>query len=311
MESFLRVIKLGYNNFWRHRWLTIGATLLMTLTLTMISISLLITLIIRDTTEAVREKISLTIYFRNDAISDERILMLRERIKQLPDVISVDFIDKKRALEIFKRLPINEDIKQPLGEEYNPLPRSLEIKTADVEQLEIMKTRIESADSEKIICSTCVSIDRNKEVVDRLVRGTRTIQWIGWLFGLFFGLIAIFNVYNIIRLTIQARADEIEIMRFVGASNTFTRGPFIVEGIMYGLIATTLTTLFIPILIKIVSVIGSARGFGVSDAIGVLGTDLSSYVLTNLPTLIVVQLIVGVVLGVAVSLFSIRKYLRA
>ena len=309
METFLRIVRLGHVNFWRNRWLTLGATLLMTLTLTMISVSLLVSFMIRDTTDAIRDKINLTIYFRDDTITEEKILELSDRIKLLTNVEAVEYLNKDRALEIFRRLPINENVKQPIDQNYNPLPRSLEINTSNVERLESLKTDIEASDTEKIICSECVSLAQNKEVVDQLVRSTRAIQQAGWLLSIFFGLIAIFNVYNIIRLAITARSDEIEIMRYVGASNAFIRGPFVVEGLLYGLVGTIITSLFLPILVKLLTSTGAGKG--ISGAFSVLGTDLFSYVWGNLPSLIVLQLVIGLGLGVIVSFVSIRRYLRA
>ena len=124
-ESYLRIFRLGYQNFWRNRWLTIGATLLMTLTLTMISVSLLFSFIVRDTAEVIRSKIDVTIYFRDDTVTDSKILALGDRIKEQSEVNGVSFIDKTKALEIWQRLPINEDIKKPVTDTNNPLPRSL------------------------------------------------------------------------------------------------------------------------------------------------------------------------------------------
>ena len=309
METFIRIIRLGYNNFWRNRWLTLGATLLMALTLTMISVSLLVSFMIRDTTEAIRDKINLTIYFRDDAVADQSITSLAERIERLPNVQSVEFLDKKRALEIFRRLPINEDVKQPIDDSYNPLPRSLEVNTTNVEQLESLRSGVEAADSDKIICSECVSLAQNKEVVDQLISSTKAVQQAGWLLSIFFGLIAIFNVYNIIRLAIVARSDEIEIMRYVGASNAFIRGPFVIEGLLYGFLGTLITTIFLPLLVKLLTSTGA--GQGISGAFSVLGTDLFTYVWMKIPELIIVQIVIGLGLGVVVSFFSIRRYLRA
>jgi len=311
-ETLLRIIRLGYNNFWRNRWLTLGATLLMTLTLTMISVSLLISFMIRDTAAAVRSSINLTVYFRDDAVTDAQIDELATRIKQVPNVVGVTFVSKKEALGIFKRLPINTSVKDPITNEFNPLPRSLEIQTADVEQLQSTVTAIERSDSQKIICGECLSYTKNKEIVDQLIASTRTAQQAGWLLSGFFGLIAIFNVYNIIRLTIVARSDEIEIMRYVGASNAFIRGPFVVEGILYGVLGTVATSILLPLLSWIITKYRGESGLTtLGSAFGVLNTNLYQYVMSHFGGILVLQLIVGVVLGVLVSVLSIRRYLRA
>ncbi len=312
LETLRRIVTLGYQNFWRNRWLTLGATLLMTLTLTMISVSLLLSFLIRDAAKSIQSSINLSVYFRDDSVADSKVLDLSERIKQIPEVVGVDFISKKQALSIFKRLPISDTTKEFVGNENNPLPRSLEVQTNDFEHINDTVTRIAAVDKDKIICGDCVSYMKSKEIIDKLIASTKTAQQAGWLLSLFFGLIAIFNVYNIIRLTITARSDEIEIMRYVGASNSFIRGPFVVEGVLYGLLGTLATTILLPLL---TFVIDRYRGGGSLSSLGsafsVVNTDLFQYVLAHLGVLISLQLVIGVLLGILVSIISVRKYLKA
>ena len=304
METFQRIVKLGYTNFWRNRWLTLGATLLMTLTLIMISVSCVLSLIVQDLATTIRSKIDLTIYFRDDAVLDSDITALGDRIKLQNGVAEVTFTDKRAALTIWNRLPINENIKRPVGESYNPLPRSLQIRTTDPDNIQGLVSTIATQDSQKIICNECVSYSKNKETVDRLLSITRFVQKAGLFLSLFFGIIAVFNVMNIIRITINARADEIEIMRYVGASNAFVRGPFIVEGILYGVLGTIFTTIFLLLIAYLVS--GSINTVFVS-----FGVDFFQLIIVNLWTLIGIQLAIGVLLGVIVSSISVRRFLKA
>ncbi len=304
METFGRIIRLGYTNFWRNRWLTLGATLLMTLTLIMISVSLVLSLIVRDLATTIRSKIDLTIYFRDDALPDSDITALGDRIKLQNGVAEVTFTDKRAALTIWNRLPINENIKRPVGESYNPLPRSLQIRSANPDNIQSLVETIAVEDSQKIVCDECVSYSKNKETVDRLLSITRFIQRAGLFLSLFFGLIAVFNVMNIIRITIGARSDEIEIMRYVGASNAFVRGPFIVEGILYGVLGTIFTTIFLLIIAKFVSP-------SVDTVFANFGVNFFQLILVNLWTLIGIQIAIGVLLGVIVSSISVRRFLKA
>src|SRR3989344_2520005 len=200
METFQRIVKLGYTNFWRNRWLTLGATLLMTLTLIMISVSLVLSLIVQDLATTIRSKIDLTIYFRDDAVLDSDITALGDRIKLQNGVAEVTFTDKRAALTIWNRLPINENIKRPVGESYNPLPRSLQIRSENPDDIQGLVSTIATQDSQKIICNECVSYSKNKETVDRLLSITRFVQKAGLFLSLFFGIIAVFNVMNIIRI---------------------------------------------------------------------------------------------------------------
>lgn len=309
-ESFRRIIKLGTKNFWRNRWLTLGATLLMTLTLTMISVSLLMTFLLRDAASEIRSKIDLTIYFRDDNVTDVQIATLASQIQAQPDIKTVHFVNKVEALKIWNRLPINDNIKKPVTADNNPLPRSLEIKTTTPEAIQAVIPGIQKADTSKLICSECVSYTQNKDTVNRLVSVTRFVQLTGLFLSLFFGIIAIFNVLNIIKITITARADEIEIMRFVGASNAFVRGPFVIEGLMYGLLATIITTLFLLGATALSShYVGSSSG--ALAFFQLINIDLFQYFLSHLWFLVISQLAIGMFLGIVVSLFSIRRYLKA
>ena len=305
VESFLRIVKLGYNNFWRNRWLTLGATLLMTLTLIMVSVSILFSFIVQDSAEQIRSKIDLTIYFRDDKVTDKDIVELGNKIKANKEVLGVKFIDKAAALEIWRRLPINESIKKPVNESNNPLPRSLEVDASDPEMIGGIVESIASQDTGGIICGECVSYSKNKETVDKLVSITKFVQRTGIALSLFFGIIAIFNVLNIIKITITARADEIEIMRYVGASNSFIRGPFIVEGIFYGVLGTIITTGFLLTIAAILSPYLNTLVFSL------LNMGFYQYVVSHIWPIIGVQLVIGVVLGVVVSVVSMRRYLKA
>lgn len=304
IQVLTRIIVLGHQNFWRNRWLTLGATLLMTLTLTMISVFLLFSFIVRDTADMIRSKIDITIYFTDDAVPDEKIVALSERINQRDNVLSVKYVDKKSALAVWQRLPINEEVKSPVSDTYNPLPRSIQVDMEDPDQAQGLADSIVQADQEKIVCGECISYLKNKDAVNKLAGITKLVQRVGLFLSIFFGVIAIFNVLNIIRITIIARSDEIEIMRYVGASNAFVRGPFIIEGILYGVLGTVVTTLFII-------VVSHAANRYVTITTDVLNLSFSAYVAHYVWQLVLFQLLIGVILGVVVSVISMRRYLKA
>lgn len=300
-----RIVRLGWTNFWRNRWLTLGATLLMTLTLTMISVSLLLTLLVRDTAEVVKQKIDLKIYFSDDTVPDEKISALADRVRNQDNVTSVSIISKAEALAIFSQSSdVDQSIKDPLSADYNPLPRTIQVVTDRAEEIPGVIEGLKAIDSDKIICDTCLSYLKNKEVLDNLISRTRFVQRLGLFLSLFFGAIAIFNVLNIIRITITARSDEIEIMRFVGASNAFVRGPFIIEGVLYGLFGTVFTT-------SLLLIGGQMAASHVQTEFSVLGGSLPDYLARNIWLLVGTQLAIGLGLGVVVSYLSIRRYLRS
>jgi len=304
MENFLRIIKLGYKNFVRNRGLTLGATLLMTQTLMMVSVALIVTLLIRDTVETFRSKIDVAVFFRDDAVTDAKIQDLISRIKTDSNVKSIEFYDKNKALAIFGGLALDESIKKPISQDNNPLPRSVQIKTSNPEQLQAFADNLKTSDTDNIICDSCIHL--NKDFVSSFTQVTKSIQQAAIALSIFFGIIAIFNVLNIIQITINARRDEIEIMRYVGASNAFVRGPFIVEGILYGIFSAILTTIFLYFAPMLVT-----NRPDMQDIFGKFGVNIVSYIPEHLVLLICVQLIIGIVIGASVSIFSVRKFLKA
>ncbi|MDA1337147.1 MAG: FtsX-like permease family protein, partial [bacterium] len=122
-----------------------------------------------------------------------------------------------------------------------------------------------------------------------------------FLVTLFAGFIAVLVAFNTIRLTIYGSRDEIEVMRLVGASNWFIRGPFIIQGVIVGVLATLITTLlFFPVTLFVgIKLQSFAPGF-----------DLFSYFASNLLVIVFLQLAVGVGLGVISSLLALRRHLR-
>jgi len=307
MKSFAlpRIFKLGFKNYWRHSWLTFGATLLMTMTLTMISVFLVLTFLVGDTVKLIRDKIDVAIYFRDDAIKDSSIIELSNKIDAINNVKQVEFITKDQALEIFGRLPLEDSIKQPITKEYNPLPRSIIIKTDNPDKIQEVVDNIKKTDMQKLICDTCFSnaSSKNKDSEVKLTQLTGLVNKAGLALIGFFILVAIINVLNIIKISIRARSDEIEIMRYVGASNWFIQGPFMIEGILFGVFGSIITTLLILLIARV------AEPY-FSGAFSVFDIDLFEYVLTHIGRLITIQLLIGVISGFFLSLISVRRYLK-
>jgi cell division transport system permease protein len=298
---YKRVLKLGLVNFWRNRWLSLAATLVMTLTLLIISTFAIMTLVIGKTTDSIREKMDISVYF-NDTASISQIVDLQGKIAARSDVKEVKYVSKEEALAIFKEQQQGKKVANLISANDNPLPRSLEIKATQPEYLDQIAQFIGQDQFKPLLHN--VSYQENKVVIQRLIGFTSFLKKMGWIASIIFVLISIMVILNTIRLTIFTRKDEIEIMRLVGASETFIRVPFIVEGFLYGFIATILATIFIRLGVVIITPMMDQY----------LGIDLSyrmvNFFSANFLTVIGLELLVGIVIGIGCSLFSIRKYLR-
>nr|MBP6925896.1 FtsX-like permease family protein [Candidatus Paceibacterota bacterium] len=146
-----------------------------------------------------------------------------------------------------------------------------------------------------------INYNQNKNIIDKLNDIMDTVQRLGLIVTLFFIVISILITFNTIRLAIYGAREEIAVMRLVGADKKYIRGPFMVEGILYGIGATFLTVIIsIPITLW----------FNTFGEVFFGGMDIFAYYITNLPQIFIILLVVGVLLGIISSFFATRRYLK-
>lgn len=300
-QTFLRVLKLGIVNFWRNKWLSLAATLMMTFTLLIISIFAVSTIAIGNTADSIRDKMDISVYF-NDSATADQIASLQQQIASRADVREVNYISKEEALRIFQSIEKGKDIANLISADQNPLPRSLEIKSSQAENLDAIAQFAGQSQFAPLIHS--ISYQDNKVVIQRLIGMTTFVKKIGWAFSIIFTIISITVILNTIKLTIFMRKDEIEIMRYVGASDNFIKLPFIVEGALYGIIGTIIATILIRIALAFIMPMMN-RYLG-----GALSQTLLSFTSGKFLAIVGLELIIGIVIGIGCSLFGIRKYVK-
>lgn len=297
--TIYRISKTALVSFWRNLWLSLAATLIMTLTLVTIAVFVSLLVVTNKTTDNLRDKADLTVYF-NDSATEDQVFAIQSILSSRQDVKEVKYISKSDALVKWRERTEGEEIQAIVSESDNPLPRSLEVKTTAPEYLESVNQYLSSDDHKTIVRE--ISYRENKALVDRLVKITSFIKIFGYSISLVFVLIAILIIYNTVRLTIFARSDEIEIMKLVGASDLYVRGPFVIEGIAYGLLGAIISSsifyflfrLFIPV---------AERYLEVSNV-------NSTYLGMNITIITLVQFAVGLILGGFCSVVAIRKHLK-
>ncbi|MFA6492682.1 MAG: permease-like cell division protein FtsX [Patescibacteria group bacterium] len=297
-----RITKLGLTNFWRNRWLSLASTLVMTLTLLIISTFVVMTLVINKTTDRIKSKMDITVYFKDTATTEE-IANLQQQLASRADVSEVKYISKEEALGIWQEQQKNQRIKELVSSTENPLPRSLAIKSTNPSELNNINDYLSTDDFSLIIHK--ISYEENKAIIDKLLAITSFVKKIGWLFSSLFIIVSVLVILNTIRLAIFTRKDEIEIMRLVGASDKFIKVPFVVEGSLYGVIASVLALVLmvIGIYVVIAPLVTQYLGAGVTE-------NLKSFFTSHIFYIILIQFLVGIVIGIGCSMFSIRKYLK-
>ncbi len=298
--TFKRIIKAGLKNFWRNGWLSTATISIMVLTLIVISTLLMLNVIASVVLVNLQEKIDISVYFKLEA-AEEDILIVKSQLEKLEEVERVDYVSRDEALAKFKERhkdnPYLLQSLQEIGE--NPLEASLNIKAQQTSQYEAISQFLEGLYYSNIIDK--VDYRQNKEVIDKLSSIITNVKLVGLSLSGILVLIVILVTFNAIRLAIYSSRGEIKIMRLVGANNWFIRGPFVVEGVLYGVISSLIT---LGILYPIFYFISPKfSGFLPIE-------DLFGYFQANFWALFVILLGLGIVLGVGSSFLAVRKYLK-
>ena len=300
MITFKRIIKSGLKSFWRNGWLSAATISVMVLTLLVISTLLMLNVIASAVLLNLQEKIDISVYFKLEA-DEEDILVVKSQLEKLAEVERVEYVSRDDALERFRERhkdnPYLIQSLQELGE--NPLEASLNIKAQEASQYETISTFLEGIYYSNIIDK--VDYRQNKEVIDRLSSLIANVKLGGLILSGIMILIVLLVTFSAIRLAIYSSRGEIKIMRLVGANNWFIRGPFIIEGILYGIISSLLTVgVLYPVFYFISPKIS---GFLPIE-------DFFVYFQANVWAFLVLLLVIGVGLGAISSFIAIRKYLK-
>lgn len=249
---------------------------------------------------SIQEKIDISVYFKTNVPEDE-ILNVKRSLESLSEVGKVEYVSTDEALERFKeKHSKDETVSRALAElTVNPLSASLNIKARKPEQYASIAEYLSAPNLSKYFDK--VSYFENQVVIDRLIAIINNVNRIGLALTIILALIAGLVVFNTIRLAIYSNRDEIGVMRVVGASNTFVRGPYMVEGIIAGILAA-----IISLIIAAPIVYFASPYFNVF----IPGLNLFQYFYTNILNLLGYQLLFGVSIGAFSSFIAVRRYLK-
>lgn len=305
--TFKRIIKSGFISFWRNGSVSLSAVFVMIVALFMITSTILTTAFLGTALKELQDKIDINIYVDAKATESE-ILSLKARIETLPEVKAVSYISREQALEDFRtRHEDDHRIIQALDEiGDNPLPATLTVKAKEPSQYEgianFLSSKSELSTGGTLSIVSKVNYNDNKIAIDRLSRLIAGVKKLGGVVTVIMVGISILITFNTIRLAIFIARDEIGVMRLVGGSNEYIRGPFVVEGVLYGVVAAFLTLiLFYPITYWLKSTTQVFYG----------GVDLLHYFVANFVEIFFVIVLSGIALGAVSSYLAVRKYLTS
>ncbi len=300
-----RIVKTGLQNFVRNLTLAVAAIAVMVITLTIILFSVITSATFNNTIAQITDKIDISVYLK-DSVSAKTRDDLIDKFKALSNVKSVEFVSKDQALEDYKAANQDKpDLLAAISQTDNPLPASLRIKPNDTNKIEEIRTFIETKEVKELQSDATSYSGPRKDAIDNIARATRFFQTAGLVGVVVFALVSVLIIFNTIRMAIFNRRDELQIMRLLGASTWFIRGPFVVETITYGVIASIVSVGICHFLFVVSSSALGASSFGLLDI-----EFASNYFRDNFWVILTTQLGVGILIGAASSMIATRRYLK-
>ncbi|MFH1866890.1 MAG: permease-like cell division protein FtsX [Patescibacteria group bacterium] len=300
--SFFRIIKFGFQSFFRNFWLTLVTVTIIVLSLLSISALGAVTVVSGEALKSLEQKIDVSIYLKPD-LSEGDIFGLKSELETLAGVKSVEYTSSAEALVQFKeKYQDNEKIGEALillG--VNPLGASLTVKAYSEEGYQAILTQLEEGDHEGLIQEA--RFDDFRQVIAGVADLSNKVEKGGLIVSLIFLVIALLVVFNTIRINIYTHRQEIEIKRLVGSTNWFIRAPFWVESILYAFVATVITAIiFYTALAWLEPYIGSlfdGHQFSIVEYFKARGLIFFS-----------LQFVVAAVLNILASFVAMRRYLK-
>lgn len=301
LTSFKRIFTFAVNDFSRNKGISLAAIFVLIVTIMLVTGLFFFHGIASYLTSQIQNKIDVTAYFKEDT-SEQDILKVKDEIlKMSPDIKNIEYVSKEQALRIFNEKHKDSAVLIKALEEVgdNPFLPSLNITTnGDPSQYEEVSTILQTSDFSKLVDK--VDFLQKRDTIEKVYSITSNINRFGLLFGIILIIVAMLVVYNTIKLAVDSSKEEISTMRIVGASNWFIRGPFIIQGMIYGVVAFLVCILLSGFLAYIVSS---------KIAVVLPGFSIFSYFLTNFWILVLIQLGFGIGVGIISSSIVVRKYL--
>lgn len=290
------IIKQGFQGVWRNRGMGLASISSITAVLMILGVVIILILSLNNVALEIRTKFDEVQIFLNNDLETEEINYIEDSIKDIDGVLSATFLSKEQGLELMKE-EFQEDSYLLEGlEEDNPLQNSYIIQLTDIKYADGVVEKLKLVDGIE-------DIKYYKDIIDKLMVVTNYVRLGGIIVIGVLVLVSIFIISNTIKLTVTARRREINIMKFVGATNGYIRGPFILEGIVFGLIGALLSILLLNY--------GYEYFFNsVNDKLYVLFTVYLVAPSLLIKDITIIFTAIGVGIGALGSIISLKRFLN-
>jgi len=306
IRTFWRIVHTGIVNFIRNATLAIAAMAVMVITLTIVLFSLITNATFANTIQQITDKIDVSVFLQ-DSVTEAQGKTLTSELQKLPNVKSVSYLSKQQALNSYiQQNANNPDLVAAATESGNPIPATIRVKPKDLNKIQDIKDFLSRKDiaAMQTTGSPSYSGDR-KKAIDNITHATNILREIGVVAIIIFALVSALIIFNTIQMAIFNRRDELTIMRLLGASTWYIRGPFVVESAVYGFLSA-----IISVLIVNSAFVASSQALQASS-LGLLDINFASqYFGQHFWLLLGFQLLIGIVIGSLSAVIATRRYLK-
>ncbi len=298
MLSYL--IGEGFKNVFRNKKSTFAALIIMFATMITVGIGIAGAKNITSMIKNLEEEVPVTVYVK-DGLSTTELQEVEDYIKSIESVNKVEYTSKPDALKRAKeKLAESANILGKYTENNHPFPASYTITLIDINKSQEV---VDIINASEVMKERIIEIKTPDVVINGLNKLDRWIKILGFSIGALLIAVSIVIIGNTIKLAVHARRREISIMKYVGATNNFIRAPFIVEGIVIGVLATAISILSLGGIYHLVyskfnNVLITNSGFGLLKFNEIFQVTIIAYA------------ILGIGIGVLGSILSMKKYLK-
>lgn len=295
-----RIVRSGFIGFWRNAYVSLASIFVMVVALFVIGATILIDQLLTASLANIQSRVDINVYFTTEA-AEETIFELQSALEALPEVSGVAYTSRADALAEYRAANQDDEVAIQAIEELddNPLGAVLSVQAQETSQYAGVAQYLEEQEQYADVIST-VNYNDNETAINSLTAIIGAVEQATFFVMLILVISAVLITFNTIRLAIYTTRDEIKVMRLVGAGNMYIRGPFMLQGIMYGLIAGVLTLLIMYLMVLWLG--PKTEAF--------FEFNLFHYFVADFLLIFAVVVGIGVTLGLISSILAVARYLR-
>ena len=294
-RMFFRSIRDAFKSVFRNFSLSLASISCITITLIIVAIALIASLNVHNFTKEIKEDVTIVVFVKRDA-EEEMVENIKEKLESIKNITTIDYKSKvELKQEMSETSSVLAATMAEWAEDENPLKDTFQVKVKDIEEIKDTAETIQNIEGVD-------SVNYGETMVNKLLSAFKVVEKVTAVVVISLLVVTVFLIINTIKLTIFSRKREISIMRLVGASNFTIKMPFVIEGMVLGIVGS-----IIPILMIIYGYYAGYNHFDgqlYSPLIKLIKPEPFIYMLSG------IVLLIGIVVGMIGSYRAVRKYLK-